>query len=178
MEVRFASECHSSLPEPGGGWNSLSGRRNAALRHTQRRREGERERERERERESVCVCACVSGQVGGFESFGQWRQSGKSNGDGTGQQGGDSNPLMPSIEMPVDTPFGERALPPPHTHTHRTHHTHRIHRARAHTHAHTHTHTHALPESLESNRLSRLWHRFNSPGVRRCGQRSFLRESD
>jgi len=44
--------------------------------------------------------------VGSFESFGQWRQGGHDHSVSTGQIAGDSNPLMPSIEMPVDTPFG------------------------------------------------------------------------
>lgn len=44
-------------------------------------------------------CVRTPSLVGGFESFGQWRES-------PGQQAGDSNPLMPSIAMPVDTPFG------------------------------------------------------------------------
>lgn len=44
--------------------------------------------------------------VGSFESFGQWRQGGHDHSVSTGQVAGDSNPLMPSVEMPVDTPFG------------------------------------------------------------------------
>ena len=44
--------------------------------------------------------------VGSFESFAQWREGGHDHSVSTGQVAGDSNPLMPSVEMPVDTPFG------------------------------------------------------------------------